>query len=309
MLLTRARRAALAGFLALPLLAAPALAQDETTPAAPDPATVVAKVNGQDIPFSAVEERFAEIKASQPQLGAMPLSMVYEQILNSVVEAQLVSQAGRDEGLDKDPEVERRLAALLDRLVAGAYMQKVVDSAVTDAAIQAEYDKQKAEYVPEKEVHARHILLETEDQAKAIIEDLKGGADFVELAKTKSTGPSGPRGGDLGFFTKDRMVPPFAEAAFAMEPGSVSEAPVKTDFGWHVIKVEEVRDTAFPPLEEMTGQIRDTLSNDAVAKSIEAMKEKAEIALFTPEGKPLEEAKAEAEAAAAAAAKDDAPKQ
>jgi peptidyl-prolyl cis-trans isomerase C len=261
MLSTRVRRATLAGFLALPLLAAPALAQDDTKAAPADPNAVVARVNGHEIPYSAVEDRFTEMKAAQPQLGAMPLSM----------------------------------DALLDRLIAGAYMQKVVDETVTDEAIKAEYEKRKAEFVPAKEVHARHILVKTEDEAKDIIKELDGGADFVELAKTKSTGPSGPQGGDLGFFTKERMVPPFAEAAFAMEPGSVSKEPVKTDFGWHVIKVEEVRDTTFPALSEVEDDIKSELANKSVGDRIESLKEKAEIALFTPDGKPMEEAPAEGE--------------
>ncbi|WP_413205612.1 peptidylprolyl isomerase [Rhodospirillum sp. A1_3_36] len=309
MLSTRVRRATLAGFLALPLLAAPALAQDDTKAAQADPNAVVARVNGHEIPYSAVEDRFAEMKAAQPQLGAMPLSMVYDHILNSVVEADLVTQAGRDERLENDPEVQKRMAALLDRLIAGAYMQKVVDETVTDEAIKAEYEKRKAEFVPAKEVHARHILVKTEDEAKEIIKELDGGADFVELAKTKSTGPSGPQGGDLGFFTKDRMVPPFAEAAFAMEPGTVSKEPVKTDFGWHVIKVEEIRDTAFPALSEVEEDIKNELANKAVGDRIEALKKKAEISLFTPDGKPLEEAKTEGEDKAAdEAAKDEAPK-
>ncbi|MCF8480469.1 MAG: peptidylprolyl isomerase [Rhodospirillum sp.] len=294
MLSIRVRRATLAGFLALPLLASPALAQDETK-AAPDPNAVVAKVNGHEIPFSAVQDRFNEMKAQQPQLGAMPLTMVYEHILNTVVEADLVTQAGRDERLESDAEVQKRMAALLDRLIAGAYMQKVVDETVTDEAVKAEYEKRKADFTPAKEVHARHILLNTEEDAKDIIKELDGGADFVELAKTKSTGPSGPQGGDLGFFTKDRMVPPFAEAAFAMEPGGVSKEPVKTDFGWHVIKVEEIRDTEFPPLSEVENDIRDELANKAVSERIESLKEKAEIALFTPDGTPLEEAEPEGE--------------
>jgi peptidyl-prolyl cis-trans isomerase C len=295
MLSTRVRRATLAGFLALPLLAAPALAQDDTKAAPADPNAVVARVNGHEIPYSAVEDRFTEMKAAQPQLGAMPLSMVYEHILNSVVEADLVTQAGREERLENDPEVQKRMDALLDRLIAGAYMQKVVDETVTDEAIKAEYEKRKAEFVPAKEVHARHILVKTEDEAKDIIKELDGGADFVELAKTKSTGPSGPQGGDLGFFTKERMVPPFAEAAFAMEPGSVSKEPVKTDFGWHVIKVEEVRDTTFPALSEVEDDIKSELANKSVGDRIESLKEKAEIALFTPDGKPMEEAPAEGE--------------
>ncbi|MBK1663734.1 peptidylprolyl isomerase [Rhodospirillum rubrum] len=304
MMSPRARRLALAGVLALPLFAGPALAAD------PDP--VVAVVNGADVHLSAVQERFAELQASQPQLGGLPLAMVYEQLLNSVVEAELVTEAGRKAGLANDPEVKHRLDRLLDRLIAGAYMQKVVDEDVTDAAVKARYDEMKAEFKPEKEVHARHILLETEDAAKDAIKKIEGGADFTKLASELSTGPSAQTGGDLGFFTKDRMVAPFAEAAFAMKVGEVSKVPTKTEFGWHVIKIEEVRDTTFPPVEEMESHIRDELANAAVEKNVAGLKESAKVKLFAADGKTtLEEAKAAAEKQRAeqekAGAKDAAP--
>jgi peptidyl-prolyl cis-trans isomerase C len=122
--------------------------------------------------------------------------------------------------------------------------------------IKARYDKEVAATPPEEEISARHILVETEEEAKALITELDAGKDFAELAKEKSTGPSAGQGGDLGFFTKGRMVPEFEAAAFEITPGEYGKEPVKTQFGWHVIKVEERRETAPPAFEEVADQVR-----------------------------------------------------
>ncbi|CCG07036.1 peptidylprolyl isomerase [Pararhodospirillum photometricum] len=275
----RAHRLALAGALALPMLAGTALAAD------PDP--VVAKVNGKEIHLSAVQERFETMKAGQPQLAALPLQVVYEQLLDSVVGSEIVTAAGREAGLEKDPVVQKRLAELLDRLIGGAYLEKVVDKEVTDAALQKRYDEMKAKFTPEKEVHARHILVDSEDKAKEIIKKLDAKADFAELAKDSADSASGASGGDLGYFTKDRMVKEFADAAFALQPGTYSKAPVKSEFGWHVIKVEDLRDTKFPELNDIKGQIHSELAGEAVDAKVKALKEKAKIDLFGMDGKPL----------------------
>lgn len=312
MMLFRARRLVLTGGLAAPLVAVaaltlpvlpsavpPALAQDETPAEAGTEADpVVARVDGTEIRLSAVQERFDAMKSSQPHLAALPLSMVFDQLLDSVVDAQVVSAAGRAAGLENDPEVQRRMAEILDRLIGGAYLEQVVTKAVTDEAIQARYDTMKAEFTPEPEIHARHILVETEDEAKDILARLDKGESFEDLAKDLSVGPSGKSGGDLGFFTKERMVAPFAEAAFALEPGQVSPEPVKTEFGWHVIKVEERRDTAFPPLDEMKDEIHGELAGEAVQDHVDALKKDASVELFTIEGKPRDAAEEAADSAA-----------
>ncbi|GEO81971.1 peptidylprolyl isomerase [Pararhodospirillum oryzae] len=279
----RVSRLALAGALVLPLIAGPALAAD------PDP--VVAKVNGKEIHLSTIQDRFDAMKAGQPQLAALPLQVVYEQLLDSAVDSELVTAAGRASGLDKDPEVQKRLAELLDRLIGGAYLEGVVNDQVTDAAIQKRYDEMKGKFKPEKEVHARHILVDSEEKAREIIAKLDKKADFAELAKDSTDSATGASGGDLGFFTRDRMVKEFADAAFALEPGQYSKTPVKTDFGWHVIKVEETRDTSFPSLDDMRAQIRADLAGDAVESRVKDLKAKAKVELFGMDGKPLEAAK------------------
>ncbi len=285
----RARRAAMACAIVAPLFAASAVyAQDSSATDGPeDP--VVAVVNGTEILMSDVQARFEELKATQPQLGAMPMTMVYDYLLDAVIDNALVTIAGRKDGLADDPEVKERMARVQDRIIAGTYMERVISDKVSEEDVTKAYEARKADFTPEQEIHARHILVETEEAAKDALAKLKDGADFAELAKEVSTGPSGSRGGDLGWFTKDRMVPEFAEAAFAMKPGSVSEAPVKTEFGWHVIKVEETRETTFPPLEEMQEELSQELSAAAVQETLAALKDAATIEKFTPDGQPLPE--------------------
>ncbi|MBL4908280.1 MAG: peptidylprolyl isomerase [Sneathiella sp.] len=164
-----------------------------------------------------------------------------------------------------------------------------MDAAVTDEALNAEYQKVIADFKPEEEVHARHILLKEELQANDIIKKLDDGGDFVELAKEFSTGPSGPQGGDLGFFAKARMVPEFAEAAFKLEKGKYTSAPVKTQFGWHIIKLEDRRNTQPPSFDEMKKQLSETVSSATVTTLIENLKSTAQISIVTPEEeKPAE---------------------
>ncbi|MBT5297433.1 MAG: hypothetical protein HOB37_00240 [Rhodospirillaceae bacterium] len=163
---------------------------------------------------------------------------------------------------------------------------------ITEDAVRARYDKMVAGKSGAEEVHARHILVKTEDEAKAIIKDLKGGADFETLAKEKSTGPSGPNGGDLGFFAKGQMVPAFEKAAFGMDKGEVTDEAVKTQFGYHVIKVEAKRKSEAPSFEKMEQQLRTELSQEKATTFVASLRKGAKIERFDLEGKPLEKPKA-----------------
>jgi len=185
--------------------------------------------------------------------------------------------AGSDAGLADDEEVKERVEALERRVIAETYLDRALDDAVTEDAIKAKYDEFVANNEPEPQVHARHILLENEEDAKAVIAELDDGADFVELAKEKSTGPSAPNGGDLGFFNRADMVAPFAEAAFAMEAGTYSKEPVQTQFGWHVIKVEEKKEGTQPSLDEVRQQLTAEVTRDAINTIVEGLREKADI--------------------------------
>jgi peptidyl-prolyl cis-trans isomerase C len=264
------RKTLLAASLATVMFASPVMAQD----AAPAEDQVLATVNGEEILES-------EVRATQQglpqQYRQLPFEMLKPMLVDREINQRLLMLAGQDAGLADDEEVKNQLAALERRLVAETYLERAIAEKVTDDAIKAHYDEFIKTNEPEPQVHARHILLENEDDAKAVIAELDDGADFVELAKEKSTGPSGPNGGDLGFFNKGDMVAPFAEAAFAMEPGTYSKEPVQTQFGWHVILVEEKKDGIQPTLEEIRQQMEAEVTQQAVQDLIEELRSDAEV--------------------------------
>ncbi|MET4732217.1 peptidyl-prolyl cis-trans isomerase C [Thalassospira sp. MBR-102] len=264
------RKTLLAASLATVMFASPVMAQD----AAPAEDQVLATVNGEEILES-------EVRATQEglpqQYRQLPFEMLKPMLVDREINQRLLMLAGQDAGLADDEEVKNQLAALERRLVAETYLERAIAEKVTDDAIKAHYDEFIKTNEPEPQVHARHILLENEDDAKAVIAELDDGADFVELAKEKSTGPSGPNGGDLGFFNKGDMVAPFAEAAFAMEPGTYSKEPVQTQFGWHVILVEEKKDGVQPTLEEIRQQMEAEVTQQAVQDLIEELRSDAEV--------------------------------
>ena len=264
------RKTLLAASLATVMFASPVMAQD----AAPAEDQVLATVNGEEILES-------EVRATQQglpqQYRQLPFEMLKPMLVDREINQRLLMVAGQDAGLADDEEVMKQLAALERRIVAETYLERAIEEKVTDDAIKAHYDEFIKTNEPEPQVHARHILLENEDDAKAVIAELDDGADFVELAKEKSTGPSGPNGGDLGFFNKGDMVAPFAEAAFAMEPGTYSKEPVQTQFGWHVILVEEKKDGVQPTLEEIRQQMEAEVTQQAVQDLIEELRSDAEV--------------------------------
>ncbi|OKH87746.1 peptidylprolyl isomerase [Thalassospira sp. TSL5-1] len=274
------RKTLLAASLASVLLASPALAQDS----APAQDKVLATVNGEKIMES-------EVRATQQGLPAQyrqyPFEALKPMLLDREISQRLLTMAGEKSGLNDDKEVKERVAAMKRRIVAETYLDRQIDKIVTEDAVKKRYEEFVKTNEPENEVHARHILLKTEDDAKAVIKELDGGADFAELAKEKSTGPSGPNGGDLGFFTHEQMVPEFADAAFKMEPGTYSKEPVKTQFGWHVIKVEETKKGEQPTFEEKRNELAAEMTQEAYKKIIADLRADAKIdnTLETPEAK------------------------
>jgi peptidyl-prolyl cis-trans isomerase C len=249
--------------------------------AADDP--VVAKVNGKSILQSEVLALRDEMAAQMPQIMSVPMERLLPGLTQQAVDNRILADAAKAAGMEKDPEVKKQLALIQDELIKRAFLSREVEKQVTDEDVRKVYDEQVASFVPEDEIHARHILLKTEDEAKAVISKLEGGADFAELAKSESTGPSGVSGGDLGFFTKDAMVPEFAEAAFAMKPGEISKAPVQTQFGWHVIKVEETRKTEAPSFEDSKEQLRQQMAQAAMVNVMDGLRKKAKIEILVKE--------------------------
>lgn len=250
---------------------------------AADADPVVAKVNGATIKRSEVKEAYDHLPEQYHQI---PLEQIFPALINNLIDTKLAAAAGRKAKLDKTPEFKASMAAFADRLLGSSVIEKEVGKKVTDAAVKAKYEETVKAMGGQTEVHARHILVKTEDEAKAVIKELAGGADFAELAKKRSTGPSGPNGGDLGFFGKGQMVPEFDKAVFSMKKGEVTQAPVKTQFGWHVIKVEETRVQQPPAFEDMAPQIRETLSREAGNTYIQGLREGAKIERFNLDGTP-----------------------
>ena len=218
----------------------------------PGPDTVVATVGGEPITEADLAFAAEDIGADISQIPQDQLRAV---LLAQMIDIKLMAQAGSAQGLKDDPLFKLRLTYLTDRALRRAYSKAAISDTITPEAIKAEYEKQVAAIPSEDEIHARHILVSTEEDAKAIKAQLDGGADFIELAKTKSIEPNAAQsGGDLGYFKRGVMVKPFADAAFAMQVGQISD-PIQTQFGWHIIKVEDRRPAAKPTLEEMSQQI------------------------------------------------------
>jgi peptidyl-prolyl cis-trans isomerase C len=212
------------------------------------------------------------------------MAMLFPQLVDRLVNQKLFATAAIAEGLDKEEEFQRRMTFIRDSLLQESFVASRIEAELTEERLRADYDKMVAETPPAEEVRARHILLETEEQAKAVIVEIAGGADFAETAKAKSTGPSGPNGGDLSFFKHEQMVKPFADAAFAMQPGEVSKDPVQTQFGWHVIKVEERRTSAPPTFEESAEELRNQGAQQIVTALIERLRGETEVQTFTITG-------------------------
>lgn len=249
-------------------------------PATKDP--VVAVVNGQQIHLSDVE--IAQQSLPQ-QYRNMPLSAVFPALLDRMVDSKLVEQDGRNNKVTDDPAFKKRLAFVEDQVVQDFWLQKQIAEKVTPEKMKQAYEEKVKNMPAEDEVHARHILVATEPEAKAIIADLKKGAAFDKLAKEKSTDKaSGAEGGDLGWFKKTDMVKEFADAAFALKKGELSQTPVKTQFGYHVIKVEDRRKAPPPSFEELSGQIHQDLARETVTAMLNKLRANAKIEKFNIDG-------------------------
>ncbi|WP_138466454.1 peptidylprolyl isomerase [Poseidonocella sp. HB161398] len=250
-------------------LASAVAAQEAPAPELPGFDTVVATVNGADI--TAGEVMLMRSRLPQ-QYQQMPDDQLFDTLLDQMVSQQLLA----GEMKDHPPIVAAAVANEERTLVSGLVLQDVANAAVTDEALQELYDATYANAEPSREYHAAHILVETEEEAQAIVDQLNDGADFAELAKEKSTGPSGPNGGDLGWFGAGMMVPEFEQAVTELEPGTIS-APVQTQFGWHVIKLEETRLSDAPALDDVRDELTQTLQRKAVEAKIDQLTDGAEI--------------------------------
>jgi peptidyl-prolyl cis-trans isomerase C len=286
---------------ALPLAAGAALAQTSapTPPATPAPAApaaatapsgdkLVARVNGTDI-----TEADLAIAAADPalQLPNVPEAQKRDLLTGYLIDLKLGAKAAEAAKIGNAPDFVRKLAYNRDKTLLDQYLEQEAKKAVTPEAARKLYDETAKGVAPEQEVRARHILVESEDEAKKAQARVKGGEDFAKVAGEVSKDPgSKTDGGDLGFFTKDRMVEPFAEAAFMMEPGQISD-PVKSQFGWHVIKVEEKRNKPVPSFEEMKDQVNTYLERKAQQDLIMGLRQSAKIEKPDDKGNLVEQKK------------------
>lgn len=246
------------------LLATPLSAQDVTAD------TVVATVNGQDITVG----HMIAMRESLPQeYLALPDDLLFNGVLDQLIQQTALAQLG-------EAQISRRDELILEtqRLgyLAGIVLDDTAIAAVNDDALQAAYDAKYANAAPSKEFNASHILVDTEEDAAAIKAEIDGGKDFTEIAKTRSTGPSGPNGGELGWFGLGMMVEPFETAVIGLEAGEVS-GPVQTQFGWHVIKLNETRMADAPALDEVRDQLAAEVQEQAVMDRVADVTEQAEV--------------------------------
>jgi peptidyl-prolyl cis-trans isomerase C len=270
------RSALIAAALALPLLAGgPTWAQGiAPAPAAPPPDAVIATVNGEEITN---KDLMAFFQTLPPQYRQIPLEQIQAQLVERMIDQRLLAAAARAAGIANKAEVKERIALVTDGILQEAFLAQEIGPKLSEERLREEYQRRIALEPKREEVRARHILLKTKEGAVAVIAELKGGADFAKVAKEKSTGPSSRNGGDLGFFAKGQMVPPFSDAAFALKAGEMTNEPVQTQFGWHVIKVEERRVAGSRPDEEMADELRQKISEDAYTGILQSLRAKAKI--------------------------------
>jgi peptidyl-prolyl cis-trans isomerase C len=272
--------ASVATLLLVPLLAGCSKnSSNEVAAAGAD--TVIARVNGIDIKQSdlalAEEDVGAEMQGSPPDAKR-------EQLIAYLADVIMVTQEAEKKKIAENPDFKRRLAFLRNKLLMGFELQEEAKAAVSENGMQQTYQDAVKSMAGQEEVRARHILVESEDEAKTILTELKGGADFATLAKEKSKDPGAAQGGDLGYFSKEQMVPEFADVAFKMYAGQLSN-PVKTQFGWHIIKVEDKRVRQAPEFDKVKDQIESYMMRKAQTDYVTKLRQTAKIErLDKPEG-------------------------
>jgi peptidyl-prolyl cis-trans isomerase C len=254
------------------------------TPGTPSPMTVVATVDGHPIHLGDLDAAVAELPQ---QARSMPAQQLYPILVDQLVDREALVLAARKQGLEKDPAVQQQMARAEDQVLQNALLRRDIAPQVTEANLRALYDKEIGSKPGEQEVQASHILVATEAQAKDIIAQLNKGADFATLAKKYSTDPTGAQnGGDLGYFKKGDMLPEFSNAAFAMKPGQITQTPVHTRYGYHVIKVVNVRLSSPPTFAASQQQLQQEFVQNLVQHDVAKAKQGLVIQRFNSDGSP-----------------------
>ena len=246
---------------------------------------IVANVNNEDISLETMIHAMNELP---PEIQSQPFMSYYEDLLERVIDIKLFAQEGKKMKLDEEPSVRAAIDFVIEKVLMQAFLSKYVQENIKEENIKASYSNFIADETSREEIKASHILMDTESEAIDVINMLNDGDDFVELAKNKSTGPSGPSGGDLGWFKRGQMVPPFEKAAFSLNKNEITQRPVQTQFGWHVIKIFDKRIPEAPSYESMKNKLIQDLERKIVSKKIQDLRNDALIEkLSSSELEPL----------------------
>ena len=230
---------------------------------------IVANVNNEDISLETMIHAMNELP---PEIQSQPFMSYYEDLLERVIDIKLFAQEGKKMKLDEEPSVRAAIDFVIEKVLMQAFLSKYVQENIKEENIKASYNNFIADETSREEIKASHILMDTESEAIDVINMLNDGDDFAELAKNKSTGPSGPSGGDLGWFKRGQMVPPFEKAAFSLNKNEISQRPVQTQFGWHVIKIFDKRIPEAPSYESMKSKLIQDLERKIVSKKIQDLR-------------------------------------
>ncbi len=246
---------------------------------------IVANVNKEKI---SLETMIHAINELPPEIQSQPFMSYYEELLERVIDIKLIAQEGKKINLEKEPSVKAAIDFVTEKVLMQAFLSKYVQKNISEESVKASYNNYIADETSREEIKASHILLDTQNEAVEVIKMLNNGDDFAEVAKNKSTGPSGPSGGDLGWFKRGQMVPPFENAAFSLGQNEISQKPIRTQFGWHVIKVFEKRIPQAPSYENMKNNLIQDLERKIISKKLQDLRNNALIEkLSSSELEPL----------------------
>lgn len=246
---------------------------------------VVAVVDGEKLYARDFQAAYSSLP---PRIRKQGLDKLYPHVLELLIQQALIIKKGHEAGLADDPTIKRRLQAMEDRLIHDAFLNRRIESRISEEKIRAAYDRYLENNPAQQEVHARHILVDTEDKARNIIAMIGEGEDFATLAEQYSKGPSAAVGGDLGYFGRGKMVKSFEDAAFALDPNTYTADPVKTDYGWHVILVEDIRESDPPRYEDLRPQLARQVGQSMAYTVSREIVENAKIERFDMNGNAIE---------------------
>lgn len=245
--------------------------------------TTVAIVNGTKIYKKDVDNAIKELGQ---KLSGVEKTKVFPLVVDQIINEKLLDDAATAAKITESADYKKRLEVLKAQMVKQMYFERLLTSKVSQEQVKAAYAKFEKQNKGKVEAHARHILVPSEEEAVQAIKDLDAGQKFEDIAKKRSSGPNAQVGGDLGWFLKDEMIAPISDVVFKMKPGTYTKTPVKTDLGWHVIKVEDRRERQVPKFEQVEGEIRGMLSQEALKDLVKNLRAKADVQLFDENGKP-----------------------